>query len=308
MKIRKSWYVLWAVPLLALCISAGSVQAKFLLQSARHFHHGGLDHPNNILLADVTVDGITDIVLAGSIFNDWSYPLVATFPGTGDGSVAEPLITESTVGDGEVREAAMALVNGDQHPDLLLNASINAPESNVVLVLLGNGDGTFAVSSPLTLGFNSYRLVAADFTGDGIVDFAVNESTDGSWAIHTYEGAGDGSFSFHGTTSMAKRPDNLVAGDFDDDGDTDMAAGVWMESVVIRLLNNGSGQFTTSEYSAPATINYMDTGDLNSDGYDDLAAGGFMNGVVGVFFGNADGSLSPFVPFDAGRESTSICL
>ena len=54
-----------------------------------------------------------------------------------------------------------------------------------VTILLGNGDGTFtqASGSPYTAGKGPVSIAAADFNGDGKLDIAVANLTDGTVSI-----------------------------------------------------------------------------------------------------------------------------
>jgi hypothetical protein len=81
---------------------------------------------------------------------------------------------------------AVADFNADGKQDLaLLDAAANS-----VIILLGNGDGTFqmAASSP-TVGQFSNQIVAGDFNGDGNQDLAVSANN-----LTILLGNGDGTF------------------------------------------------------------------------------------------------------------------
>lgn len=54
-----------------------------------------------------------------------------------------------------------------------------------ITLLLGNGDGTFtqAAGSPYPVGKGPYQLAAADFNGDGKLDLAAVNLSDGTVSI-----------------------------------------------------------------------------------------------------------------------------
>jgi uncharacterized protein (TIGR03437 family) len=63
--------------------------------------------------------------------------------------------------------------NSDGNLDLAVANNFEVPLQNDVSLLLGNGDGRFAAAVPLGAGNNPFGVVAADFSGDGNLDFAV---------------------------------------------------------------------------------------------------------------------------------------
>jgi uncharacterized protein (TIGR03437 family) len=63
--------------------------------------------------------------------------------------------------------------NSDGKLDMAVANNFEVPLQNDVSLLLGNGDGTFAAAVPLGAGNNPVSVVAADFSGDGKMDFAV---------------------------------------------------------------------------------------------------------------------------------------
>ena len=95
---------------------------------------------------------------------------------------------------------------------------------DVVGALLGNGDGTFQPAGHLR-GRESYptAIVAGDFTGDGQLDLAVaelrlaNDVSRCCWATATARS------SPRSTYAVGSDPDAIVAGDFNGDGQLDLA-------------------------------------------------------------------------------------
>ena len=173
--------------------------------------------------------------------------------------------------------------NGDGNLDL----AVTDGGAGLVHILLGNGDGTFAIKGSIASGANS--IAAADFNGDGIPDLVAG----GTILI----GNGDGTF-----TKIAAGGEWLVfvaVGDFNGDGleDVALAGG----TTVTILLGNGDGTFTPSATSP--TIDYFPlsiaVGDFNGDGTADLAIGNYDNYNLTILLGNGDGT------FDPNRDQTS---
>jgi archaellum component FlaF (FlaF/FlaG flagellin family) len=74
-------------------------------------------------------------------------------------------------------------LNGDGKLDLAVrNAELNGATGNV-LVLLGNGDGTFQSALAFETGLKPEQVVAGDFNGDGRLDLAVPNFSDNTVSV-----------------------------------------------------------------------------------------------------------------------------
>ncbi|PYK60886.1 MAG: hypothetical protein DME21_10565, partial [Verrucomicrobia bacterium] len=192
--------------------------------------------------------------------------------------------------------------NGDGKPDLALNQE----NSLGILVLLGNGDGTFqtAVNSPWPTGYMS----AGDFNGDGKLDLAVLGSTD----ILVLLGNNDGTFRSAGRSSAGGNPTTMAVGDFNDDGKPDLLVvnkgftGLGYMSV---LLGNGDGTFQTAgDYDTGTVASYVAVGDFNGDNKPDVAVANSGSGKVSVLLGNGDGTFQTAINYSAGTNPYFIAV
>ncbi len=217
-----------------------------------------------LVAGDFNGDGNLD--LAVSTTND-----VVILLGNGDGTFVASQIDIS----GGTTEAFGPIItadfNGDGKADLIVEGFSPAGE---LVVLLGNGDGTFAAGPPITLpgqGSNLNGLVAGDFNGDGKVDFAATNSSQNAVLIMT--GNGDGTFVMTAAASGTDYdPVDIQAGDFNGDGKLDLAVQRLTYNGQEVLLGNGDGTFTipvipTGVYAYDAVA----VGDFNGDGVPDLA-------------------------------------
>ncbi len=165
--------------------------------------------------------------------------------------------------------------------------------ANTVTISLGNGDGTFTTmpTHPAT-GIRPTAIVAGDFNGDGKLDLATTNYTDGTVTILL--GNGDGTFTAAATPTTGPAPYSIVAADFNRDGNLDLA--VSAAGQITILLGNGDGTFTTSTVNlAGDSLASLVTADFNGDGNADLAVQSYSSpnfGVI-VLLGNGDGTFTP---------------
>lgn len=135
-----------------------------------------ISNPLTVDVADFNHDGKLDLLLAG---NGGLY--VAT--GNGDGTFqiqANQLImvdgTQASSPAGDSITGIHVDLNGDGYPDI---AGLDSGGGFLTLIL-NDGTGTFpnALNSPYSfkIPINSYRIVTADFNGDGVPDFAISNS------------------------------------------------------------------------------------------------------------------------------------
>jgi hypothetical protein len=118
------------------------------------------------------------------------------------------------------------------------------------------------------------RSVAwGDWDNDGDLDLAVGNRLDWSetgWANHVYANDG-GSLTLAWTSLETDITNSLAWGDWDNDGDLDLAVGNWGQPN--RVYANGGGSLTLA-WSSPEELltTSVAWGDLDNDGNQDLAA------------------------------------
>jgi hypothetical protein len=297
--------------------------------------------PNSIAVADFDGDGKQDLVVSNyGSYNSCIYPSVPPPPVAPQPCpqtwlsypVLDPVTSQGSVtilmgkGDGTFTAKALPALlnpaptfvatgdfNGDGIPDLAVtNATTTTGTAvNTVVILLGNGDGTFTLKSNLPVGNKPVGAVTADFNHDGAVDLVVANMNDSTLTVLL--GNGDGTFRAPVTipsTSKSEDPTVLSVADFDGDGNLDLAVahggsfGVNDLSVpgsIAILLGNGDGTFhAVPEVTTRFHLNTMDVGDFNADGKPDLVISDYFGEQL-VMLGNGDGTFgAPTAPTTGG--------
>jgi FG-GAP-like repeat len=185
--------------------------------------------------------------------------------------------------------------NGDGEPDLAFG-SISSSDDVELIVVLGNGDGTFQAPLTTDLGFAGIlSLAVGDFNGDGKLDVAATtEGLDSPALLDVLIGKGDGSFQAAQSIRVGANALSLAVADFNGDGKLDLA--MTDESIntavgpeVSILLGVGDGTFTVARSLIVGSLaSSLVPVDINHDGIPDLVAA--LLGVS-VVLGVGDGTF-----------------
>jgi hypothetical protein len=170
--------------------------------------------PGTVAVSDFNGDGKADLVVWNS--GDSTLTLLlgkgdGTFTPAGKNAIPLTWIRSVIVGD----------FNGDGIQDLAV--SDNDDNLPGIVVLLGNGDGTFKAAPKLSMSDDSLTasFAVGDFNGDGIADLA--------WVRQFYNsvtlliGNGDGTFRLGPSAPVGSFPPSVSAADLDGDGVPDLA-------------------------------------------------------------------------------------
>ncbi|MGA6983660.1 MAG: FG-GAP-like repeat-containing protein [Candidatus Sulfotelmatobacter sp.] len=115
---------------------------------------------------------------------------------------------------------------------------------------------------------------------------------------------------------VGTNPQAVAVGDFNGDGNQDVAVVNFASNTVTILLGNGSGSFTPAPNCTATSVNCVTgsapkgiaTGDFNGDGYLDLAVTNSGSNTVSVLLGNGDGTFQPKVDFPTGTAPWGIAV
>ena len=233
--------------------------------------------PRSLTVADVNNDGNLDLITANGIVGG----AVSILLGNGDGTFMPH--SDIHVPGNELLLSVVGDFNNDGKPDIL---SADGAFQQVIL-MLGNGDGTFQGEQSVAPVYGTSGLVAADFNGDGKLDFA---SSGVFTPLEVFLGNGDGTFQ-PGTAYPLLLDTTLATGDVNGDGIIDLVAAVSGAAV---LLGNGDGTFQFPTYYGSANgDSYVALADVNGDGKIDFL--GTQNnpftGKLDVLIGIGGGQL-----------------
>jgi len=206
----------------------------------------------------------------------------------GTGVPDAPFKAGATITVANIGCAVTGDLNGDGIPDLLVPVN-GSP--NELWTYLGNGNGTYRLTSKTQTPNHGGYVVLADFNHDGKLDFA----TSGNLVA-----LGNGDGTFQKPAPIVSNPpssgfSNIAAGDINNDGwpdivltNSEYASGINL----YVLLNNQQGGFT----QAPTTFG-QDTvqailADLNGDGNLDLVLLGSQTTGASIFLGDGTGAFT----------------
>src|SRR5262249_7620588 len=107
---------------------------------------------------------------AVTVFNNSGSGSLVVLLGKGDGTFQAPV--SYPVG-AQPLSIAIADLNGDGKPDIIVANTTAADNAGTVDVLLGKGDGTFAAPVVYNAGVIPQGMIAVDLNGDGHPDVAL---------------------------------------------------------------------------------------------------------------------------------------
>jgi fibronectin type 3 domain-containing protein len=240
--------------------------------------------PISVTTGDFNGDGFIDLAVANQ--NDHSVSILLN---NNDGSGTFQAAVPYQAGTADVA----AVVTGDFNGDGKLDLALTNPSNDTVSVLLGNGDGTFQAAVPYATGNSLDHPIAVsafDFNADGKLDLAVTNLNARTVAILI--GNGDGTFQprvpYPTTNGPFIGPSAMTTGDFNADGNVDLAITDQHDNTVSVLLGNGNGTFQSPLEFPTAGTSVADlnagvaAGDFNGDGRLDLAVANFSRNTVSV--------------------------
>lgn len=224
----------------------------------------------------------TDSLSTNSIF---------LYTGNGDGTFTSGT---SILVPGPVVGLAAADLNGDGKIDLLSTIAGISTAAGSLDVLIGNGDGTFMspVAYPTPRSYST--VILADINHDGKIDAIVASGGSGQFggAVSVLFGNGDGTFQPAINSEMGIAVVSVVAGDYNGDGQTDLAftqagsiggttevafgtGGGHFEQPEVYFARNGPAQVFAGDFLGTGAADILSVGNGSFDLYAAEGSGAF---------------------------------
>jgi hypothetical protein len=291
-----TWVSIFLIPALFVLYSESIFAATnpITFASPVSYDIGAYAHDPEV--KDINGDTKPDIIVPG-------YGVVEVFIGNGNGTFQPKVISPDQYGYGPL---AMGDLNGDGKQDIVRAIDSVSASSNVVHVMLGQGDGTFKMPVEYNSDTGSFQrsVSLGDVNNDGKLDIVVPNygfnfmQTEYRNTVNVLLGNGDGTFkpAVH-YQSGGDAPWFVDVVDVNGDGASDIVTQNVGDHTLSILLGNGDGTFQSAyltTYSEPG--NYLDNvtiGDINGDGrIDVISTHGGVPSSVGVQIANQDGTFS----------------
>jgi hypothetical protein len=295
-----------------VAIAAFSLAASFAtgaLAASTNFNEPGTspesagDGPTATVAADLDGDGDLDLATANQNGGD-----VTILKNGGSGNFNQPGSSPESAGS-----VPDSIVAADFDGDLDQDLAVANFASTDVTILRNGGTGNFTQppSSPVPVGIGPDELTVADLDGDLDQDLAVANADTDDVTILRNDSLGNFDQPTTSPEAAGDDPRSVAAGDFDADGDNDLAVANATIDAVTILRNNGSGDFNEPASSPEAAGDGPQTiavEQLDGDGDLDLAVGNGNAGTVTILRNNGSGNFGEPAssPEPAGARSTWV--
>ena len=248
------------------------------------------------------------VFLAGCGHDDYYYVAPGS-SGSGSGAVG---YTPNSI--------AIADVNGDGVPDLLVATTVDQGQNNnpgFAGVYLGvtTAPGTYqsGVQYPIS-GTNPSGIVVVDLTNSGSKDMVVSNFGSGTASVFMHNSTTPGTFLTATTLTTGGQPNQVVSADINGDGLPDLVFADMSGNAIVMLQSSTTpGQFAApSNLATGGQTASVAVADVNGDGKPDLVAtvvdSNGNNGQVLVFLQSTTtpGTFAAPVSYPAGAQPEAV--
>jgi len=220
-------------------------------------------------IGELDGDNYPEIVVTRSYVNYvFTIGVLTVFKNNGDGTFTKYI--DDVFGSGASNNYIYDF-NGDYYNDIITNSLVN--NSYKMCFFINNGQGIFGDPTTTSSGYQG-RFTMGDFDLNGFMDFAISENQ--------YNGSGmaivlnNGNFNFDPVFSfhVGDQPRLPINGDFNLDGDLDIAVPVYDEAKVAVIVNTLDPvpvelvTFTASVSQNNVTLLWQTATETNNSGFE----------------------------------------
>jgi hypothetical protein len=265
--------------------------------------------PESVAVADLTGNGIQDIIVASA--GTGTDGTISVLLGNGDGTFQAPITFDPGLRFFFPKSVAVGEFDGDGLRDLAVSYDGAAGEAGI-LVLAGNGDGSFRLLNNLSFSHLSSagRLAVADLNGDGTDDLVLPADSVNSGGVEVLLGDGHGGFHDVGFTATTVGGASAVAvGNFGN-GFPDLAVTNFLSHTVSVLLGNGSGLFLQPpvNYTVGGNPRSVLVADVEGNGILDIITANSTGNTVSLLRGNRDGTFQAEIRYLTGSGTNAVVV
>lgn len=257
--------------------------------------------PHVLMTTDVDRDGHLDFIILNRGTSE-----VGVVRGEGDGTFGAPKgYPISSHRDSLPEGLGAADYNGDEYPDVAI-VDWGLSELKVYLNDQSGEFPSFDTYVVVDSGSHPHGVLNVDIDLDGDIDIITSNDTHQTvGSLSVFKNNGEGDFTLWKTSESGQRTQFAAAGDFDGDGDPDIASANAGRNVgadpsdqsVTVYRNTGDGTLERIHVmgappeSAPCSVIAVD---LDRDQNLDLVVGSWTSGTLLIYWGNGEGGFSPY--------------
>jgi hypothetical protein len=160
----------------------------------------------------------------------------------------------------------------------------------------------------LPTGKGPHYIGVADLNHDGKLDIVICNSDDGTLSVYLQDSRGDFQLAPGAPMAAGPQPNDIGFGDFNSDGNVDLAVPNHQSPYITIFLGNGDGTFRPAPNSPFRTDSYphphgVALGDFNGDRKLDVMTDSWGHDKIELFLGDGQGNLQlPGMTFPVGKR------
>ena len=257
----------------------------------------GDGEPTRISLDDINNDGNLDLVA-----NAPDEGKILIYFGLGSGGFSNSAVEIEDLSNDN--SFVVGDLNHDGKLDLAVLELVAAKQTSTVVILLGDGTGSFTNASQFTVSATAATISLGDLNNDGNLDLIVAgagpENKTGLF-LFSYLGDGTGNFTAKQTSELGTGALEGVLGlsDFNEDGNLDVAFPITFSqsmdrsTTVLTFLGDGTGNLVQGQsITVGAGPHSAFPADFNHDGHIDLAVTNRTDGTLSILTGDGKGNFN----------------